>query len=100
VGQQYGHVEDGHEIDEVIFLLAGYQVCRNCGSQLTGISWRDCVPSDEWREAAFTEAADRSWGSDGLRIAYQHNRYNVVNDRVQKELANGRLPGLWQNPSL
>ncbi len=94
MGQQYGGAEDGHVMDAVIYLLSGYTVCTLCGCQLAGLSWNVCRADPYWRDGEY------GWGPEGFRLAEQHERFNEVNDRVQKEKVDVGLSGLWQNPSL
>lgn len=93
---QYIDGDDGHELDEAVYLLSGAQVCYHCGSQWTGLRWIACNPSD-WRQTLDPE----SWAASEHQRAQQHDRFDEVTARVEKERANvGTLPSFWQNPSL
>lgn len=51
MASQWGGSPDGHELDEVVYIILGDWRCRNCGGYLGPYTTPDCIPQD-WKTAA------------------------------------------------
>jgi hypothetical protein len=88
MGTQYDGLQDGHELDEAIYLASGYTICANCGGQFYAYySGEECHPYN-WR----AEASQDRYYFTALTFAEQNERYTAIRDRVEKDKTNGLMP--------